>query len=68
MADHGADWCKREPQAYLGGVVGKTARQHAVYSVTLGLIYAYGGRCIAVTADTQAFADAYLAAMVAGRR
>jgi hypothetical protein len=45
MADHGADWYKREPQAYLGGVVGLTARQHAVYSVTLDLIYAQGGRC-----------------------
>ena len=45
MAEHGAEWYKRDPQAYLGGVIGMTARQHAVYSVTLDLIYAYGGRC-----------------------
>ena len=45
MARHGADWYKREPQAYLGGVVGMTARQHAVFSVILDLIYAHGGSC-----------------------
>lgn len=42
---HGADWYKRDPQAYLGGVVGLTERQHAVYSVVLDLIYAHGGSC-----------------------
>lgn len=40
---HGSDWYKREPAAYLGGVQGMTAREHAVYSVTLDLIYAHGG-------------------------
>ena len=40
---HGADWYKRDPAAYLGGVQGLTAREHAVYSVILDLIYAYGG-------------------------
>lgn len=42
---HGADWYKRDPQAYLGGVVGLSAREHAVYSVVLDLIYAHGGSC-----------------------
>ncbi|WP_161489476.1 DUF1376 domain-containing protein [Sulfitobacter sp. EhC04] len=40
---HGSDWYKREPTAYLGGVQGLTAKEHAVYSVTLDLIYAHGG-------------------------
>ena len=40
---HGSDWYKREPAAYLGGVQGMTAKEHAVYSVTLELIYAHGG-------------------------
>jgi uncharacterized protein YdaU (DUF1376 family) len=40
---HGSDWYKREPAAYLGGVQGMTAKEHAVYSVTLDLIYAHGG-------------------------
>lgn len=40
---HGSDWYKREPTAYLGGVQGMTAKEHAVYSVTLDLIYAHGG-------------------------
>lgn len=39
----GADWYKREPVAYLGGVQGLTAREHAVYSVVLDLIYLHGG-------------------------
>lgn len=39
----GARWYKREPQAYLGGVQGLTAKQHAVYSVVLDLIYEHGG-------------------------
>lgn len=40
---HGADWYKREPTAYLGGVQGMTAREHAVYSIILDLIYQHGG-------------------------
>lgn len=40
---HGSDWYKREPAAYLGGVQGLTAKEHAVYAVTLDLIYAHGG-------------------------
>lgn len=40
---HGSDWYKREPTAYLGGVQGMTVKEHAVYSVTLDLIYAHGG-------------------------
>jgi len=40
---HGSDWYKREPTAYLGGVQGMTAKEHAVFSVTLDLIYAHGG-------------------------
>ena len=45
MAKHGANWYKRAPADYLGGVVGLTARQHAVYSVVLDLIYCHGGEC-----------------------
>lgn len=40
---HGAEWYKREPAAYLGGVQGLTAQEHAVYSVILDLIYQHGG-------------------------
>ena len=40
---HGSDWYKREPQAYLGGVQGLTAKEHAVYAVVLDLIYVHGG-------------------------
>ncbi|MCG7574870.1 YdaU family protein [Phaeobacter sp. CNT1-3] len=40
---HGSDWYKREPQAYLGGVQGLSAKEHAVYSVVLDLTYAHGG-------------------------
>lgn len=40
---HGADWYQREPVAYLGGVQGLTAKEHAVYSVVLDLIYLHGG-------------------------
>lgn len=40
---HGAEWYKREPLAYLGGVQGMTAKEHAVYAVVLDLIYAHGG-------------------------
>jgi hypothetical protein len=39
----GADWYKREPVAYLGGVQGLTAKQHAVYAVVIELIYMHGG-------------------------
>jgi len=45
MSDHGANWYKREPAAYLGGVVGMTTRQHAVFGVILELIYMHGGSC-----------------------
>uniref|UniRef100_UPI004048C2B7 DUF1376 domain-containing protein n=1 Tax=Yoonia sp. TaxID=2212373 RepID=UPI004048C2B7 len=40
---HGSEWYKREPAAYLGGVQGLSAKEHAVYSVVLDLIYAHGG-------------------------
>lgn len=40
---HGSDWYKREPTAYLGGVQGMTAKEHAVYSIVLDLIYQHGG-------------------------
>lgn len=40
---HGSDWYKREPNAYLGGVQGFTAKEHAVFSVVLDLIYSHGG-------------------------
>ena len=40
---HGSDWYKREPQSYLGGVQGLTAKEHAVFSVVLDLIYLHGG-------------------------
>lgn len=40
---HGSEWYKRDPLAYLGGVQGLTAKQHAVYSVVLDLIYQHGG-------------------------
>ncbi len=39
----GADWYKRRPNSYLGGVVGMTAKQHCVYSLVLDLLYAHGG-------------------------
>lgn len=50
---HGADWYKREPTAYLGGVQGMTAKEHAVFSVILDLIYQHGG---AVNNDPAWFA------------
>lgn len=40
---HGSDWYKRDPHAFLGGVQGLSAREHAVYSVTLDLIYQHAG-------------------------
>ena len=40
---HGSEWYKREPIAFLGGVQGMTAKEHAVYSVVLDLIYQHGG-------------------------
>ncbi len=40
----GLDWYKREPQSYLGGVQGLSAKEHAVYSVVLDLIYVHGGK------------------------
>ena len=39
----GLDWYKREPVAFLGGVQGYTAKQIAVYTVILDLIYQHGG-------------------------
>ena len=39
----GLDWYKRRPVAYLGGVQGLTAKQHAVYSVVIELVYQHGG-------------------------
>ena len=42
--DRGLEWYQREPVAYLGGVQGMTAKQHAVYSVVLDLIYQHGGQ------------------------
>lgn len=40
---HGTEWYKRDPAAYLGGVQGLTAKEHAVYAVILDLIYMHGG-------------------------
>lgn len=40
---NGAEWYKREPVAFLGGVQGLTSRQIAVYSIVLDLIYEHGG-------------------------
>jgi len=39
----GAEWYAREPVAYLGGVQGLSAKEHAVYAVALDLIYLHGG-------------------------
>lgn len=41
--NHGAEWYKREPVAYLGGVQGMTAKEHAVYGIILDLVYQHGG-------------------------
>lgn len=41
----GLDWYKRDPIDFLGGVQGLTARQIAVYTVALDLIYQHGGNC-----------------------
>ena len=38
----GADWYKRYPKAYLGGVGGFNMCEHAVFSVVLDLIYHHG--------------------------
>lgn len=40
---NGAEWYKREPVAFLGGVQGMTIRQIAVYTIVLDLIYEHGG-------------------------
>ncbi len=40
---NGAEWYKREPVAFLGGVQGMTTRQVAVYTIVLDLIYGHGG-------------------------
>lgn len=39
----GMEWYRREPIAFLGGVQGLTAREIAVYTITLDLIYQHGG-------------------------
>ena len=39
----GLEWYKREPAAYLKDVQGLSAKEHAVYSVVLDLIYVHGG-------------------------
>jgi hypothetical protein len=39
----GMDWYKRDPIAFLGGVQGMSARQIAVFTVVLDLIYQHGG-------------------------
>lgn len=36
---HGRDWYKRSSQDFLGDVRGLTAREHAVYSIALDLVY-----------------------------
>ena len=43
MSRVGLDWYKREPVAYLGDVQGLNAKQHAVYSVVIDLLYVHGG-------------------------
>jgi uncharacterized protein YdaU (DUF1376 family) len=43
LMKHGTDWYKREPMAYLGGVQGMSAKEHAVYSIIIDLIYQHGG-------------------------
>lgn len=39
----GLDWYRRDPIAFLGGVQGLTAKEIAVYTVALDLIYQHGG-------------------------
>lgn len=39
----GLDWYKRDPIAFLGGIQGLSAREIAVYTVVLELIYQHGG-------------------------
>ncbi len=39
----GLDWYKRKPTAFLGGVQGMSAREIAVYTVVIELIYQHGG-------------------------
>lgn len=43
MSAHGADWYKRYPDRFLGGIRQLTDRQIAVYAVVLDLIYMDGG-------------------------
>lgn len=43
MSRAGLDWYKREPLAYLTDTQGLTAREHAVYSVVIELLYVHGG-------------------------
>lgn len=39
----GLDWYKRDPIAFLGGIQGLTAKEIAVYTIVLDLIYQHGG-------------------------
>jgi len=39
----GQKWYKREPVSFLGGVHGLTAKELAIYTVCLELIYIHGG-------------------------
>lgn len=40
---NGADWYKREPAEYLADIQGLTAKEHAVFSIVIDLIYSHGG-------------------------
>jgi len=40
---NGADWYKREPTEYLADTQGLTAKEHAVFSIVIDLIYSHGG-------------------------
>lgn len=56
MSGHGADWYKREPETWLGGVRGMPERLHCVYSIVIELIYQDGGR----TADNPKYIAGYI--------
>ena len=45
MSEIGADWYKRDPRRFLGGVRGLPAKELCVYTIVLDLIYDGGGRC-----------------------
>lgn len=46
MSGHGADWYKREPGTYLGGIRGLPERLQCVYGIVIELIYLDGGRTL----------------------